>query len=119
MDDLVQFLRDCLNDDEQAARTAKPGPWHDDDGSVYASHPTDEVVSYTDSGAHIARHDPARVLREVEAKRALLSRYEAMTADVLVVTGREAILSEYRRIILPGLALPYADRPDYQETWKP
>ncbi|MGA6873084.1 DUF6221 family protein [Streptomyces pratensis] len=142
MDDLVQFLRARLDEDAETALSAALGrskyaAWRADETDVY----TQEVIlsghahrvadtgptypgadDYEEDAAratHIARHDPARVLREVEAKRALLSRYEAMTADVLVVTGREAILSEYRRIILPGLALPYADHPDYQETWKP
>lgn len=118
MDDLVQFLRDCLNDDEQAARTAKPGPWYDDDGSVYASHPTDEVVSYTDSGAHIARHDPARVLREVEAKRRALDHYQAVRTHAK--GGEPYLLAEGAvRKQIQIMALPYADHPDYQETWKP
>ncbi|MFE4829970.1 DUF6221 family protein [Streptomyces sp. NPDC056672] len=43
---------------------------------------------------HVALHDPARVLREVEAKRRLLSRHVLSPA-----TG--------------DLASPYADHPDY------
>ncbi|MFG2722699.1 DUF6221 family protein [Streptomyces sp. NPDC048416] len=68
---------------------------------------------------HIGRHDPARVLAEIEAKRQLLDRYEAMESGVLVMIGVESILSEYRRVLLPSLALPYADHPDYREEWRP
>ena len=42
-----------------------------------------------------------------------------MAAGVLVMTGVDAILSEYRRVILPGLAAEYADHPDFKEEWKP
>ncbi|MFE1515705.1 DUF6221 family protein [[Kitasatospora] papulosa] len=121
MDDLVQFLRAQL--DREAARATG---WHDLECDIHEHLDAGLLAQIAAArmledvpGAVCDCGGPARVLREVEAKRALLSRYEAMTADVLVVTGREAILSEYRRIILPGLALPYADHPDYQETWKP
>lgn len=117
--DLVAFLRARLDETARKARKAKPGPWHSAGGSEYATHPTDEVVDYArddgESADHIAENAPARVLREVEAKRELLSRYEAMEADVLVVTGVESILSEYRRVILPGLAAVYSDHADYRE----
>lgn len=119
MDELVRWLGEQLDTDAAKAQSAKPGPWHVDGGSVYATHPTDEVVDYSESAVHIAEHDPARVLREIDAKRELLSRYEAMAAHVLVMTGVESILSEYRRVILPRLALPYADRPGYREEWRP
>lgn len=111
---MVAFVQARLDDAERDALAATSGPWQADGGSVYVGHPVNEVVSYTESAAHIARQDPARTLREIAAKRELLSRYEAMAADVLVMTGVEVILSEYRRAILPGLALPYADHPDYQ-----
>ncbi|NED73352.1 hypothetical protein G3I51_13565 [Streptomyces sp. SID9944] len=69
---------------------------------------------------HIAEWDPARVLREIDAKRQLLSQYEALAAGVLVLTsGTQEILSEYRRVILPSLAAAYSDRPGYREEWRP
>ncbi|MEU5496199.1 DUF6221 family protein [Streptomyces griseofuscus] len=143
MDGLVRWLGEQLDVDEQVAREATPGPWQNaptnrhhatasgrSEEAVFASPPdtgatvvaiTGEAVErrHLVDAEHIARWDPARVLREIDAKRQLLSRYEAMAADVLVATGVEAILSEYRRVILPGLALPYADRPGYREEWRP
>ncbi|WP_405391071.1 DUF6221 family protein [Streptomyces sp. NBC_01102] len=137
MDDLVQFLKDRFAEDEQLAVDTESATdeglhWYEHqrepgDGRWTLIDDFDEDIAEVNCSAagdkavarHIARHDPARVLREVEAKRGLLSRYEAMATDVLVMTGVEAIRSEYRRAILPGLALPYAAHSDYQETWKP
>ncbi|MBX6358139.1 MAG: hypothetical protein IRZ05_20110 [Micromonosporaceae bacterium] len=62
-------------------------------------------------GMHIARHDPARVLADVDAKRRII----------------EAALGEQDHgdfgwawtQVLALLALPYADRPGYQDEWRP
>src|SRR5687767_7827181 len=61
------------------------------------------------------------VLADCEAKRELIDRFVAMEKDVLYLTGRESIMSEYRRIILPLMAESYAKlgRPGYQESWRP
>ncbi|MFF3158491.1 DUF6221 family protein [Streptomyces sp. NPDC057910] len=148
MDDLVQFLRDRLDEDETVAHlAAEPeswmelnrqprADWHvqlwadpdvaaviaDPESSAYPVAATPDGMDERDAEAratHIARHDPARVLADVEAKRELLGRYEALESGVLVMTGAESILSEYRRVVLPSLALPYADHPDYREEWRP
>ncbi|MCT2591120.1 DUF6221 family protein [Streptomyces sp. N2-109] len=140
--DLTAFLRARLDEDEAVARKAKPGPWRADGGSVYAAHPTDEVVDYArdNSAPHIARHGPARVLREVEAKKRMVTAYEyalemktANAANYQAWVNNDAPpypeaaegTDEQRREI-PGLAhalrlltLPYADHPDYREEWLP
>lgn len=60
---------------------------------------------------HIARHDPARVLAECEAKRRIVERCSAVDY---------AMPSTYlAHGILGLLALPYADHPDYREEWRP
>jgi hypothetical protein len=68
---------------------------------------TDSV--WTEVGEHIARHDPARVLREVEAKRRIVDlfgpRHERHDPDAFD--------------LLMLLALPYSDRPGYQKVWRP
>jgi len=54
---------------------------------------------------HIARHDPARVLAECAAKRAIIElsvNWDGFTRNVDV---------------LRALAAVYADHPDYQEAW--
>src|SRR6266851_9644248 len=76
MIDLVVFLNARLRDDEAAARAAAPGPWRGRDAGSWS-----EVAPAKGTGPeaadteHIARHDPARVLREVAAKRAILEFY--------------------------------------------
>lgn len=126
MEELLQFLRDRTIEDKQAAKRAKPGPWYADGGGVYATDPTDEVVSYTESSApHIARHNPARVLTEIDAKRRIIADYEdaerSLTAAAPgtpphdIMTGATNTLRRTLRL----LALSYADHPGYREEWRP
>ena len=61
-------------------------------------------------GAHIARHDPARIVRDVEAKRRIL--------DGVPCTDYLGDASVCRRT-LKLLALPYADRPGFRDEWRP
>jgi hypothetical protein len=137
---LVVWLRAQFDDDERIARACGDVPWVDDVpgmvhvdpaairgnkwafghlGYVVSADPSDLGNAYR---AHIAAHDPARVLREVAARRRILNeclkeierenatgrRYPASTAWALAVTT------------IRLLALPYADRPGYRaEKWKP
>lgn len=88
-DGLVAFLAGCLDEDEAAARrAASESPWRvsdvNDDGSrsVRCAEAPDglwhgdvaEHIAGSDA-AHIARHDPARVLAEAAAKRAILAEH--------------------------------------------
>jgi len=74
-----------------------------------------------ENGVHAARHDPARVLREVEATRAVLAEYEhalerrAEHPDDVASAG--ALLTMVR--VMKLLALPYAEHPDYRKEWRP
>ncbi|MGY5127323.1 DUF6221 family protein [Streptomyces nigrescens] len=120
---LVAFLRARLDEEEVAAHTAPAGPWHADGDSVYASHPADLVVeyAYNDGAEHIARHDPARVLAEIEAKRAIVDQYAEVQemdredAEPEFAYGRAVGLGEAVRL----LALPYQEHPDYRPEWRP
>lgn len=127
MDELVAFLRERLDDEERAAQRADEGPWR---LRTLGRHDLAAVHTDAASGAvqldgsrasanavHIVLHDPARVLRGIVAKRELISRCEALRADVLIIAGAEVILSEYRRVILPGLAATYSDHPGYRPEW--
>lgn len=64
---------------------------------------------------HIARHDPARVLAECEAKRRIVE--EVYPALELEFGG--AYRGEPATLLLQLLALPYADHPDFREEWRP
>ncbi|MFE9845791.1 DUF6221 family protein [Streptomyces goshikiensis] len=146
MDDLVQFFqffRACLDEDERIASATVPGPWEwtpegdqwgDCGPSLVQCLGGEEVdvlsawghdawgMSVADGAAeHIARHDPARVLAEVDVKRQVLDRYEEQAC--LLANHMGGILTKYlveellRTVRL--LALPYADRPGYLDKWRP
>ncbi|WP_326806045.1 DUF6221 family protein [Streptomyces sp. NBC_01788] len=148
MDGLVQWLRDQLDEDEQVARAAGggwrelPKNWVSLRSSGVGQAPAHRVALVLDEGerAHIVRHDPARVLRELDAKRRILALYataiEGRTA--LRARMREAIekdSDEFTRLhrqesellemagrmapVVRLLALPYVDRPGYREEWRP
>lgn len=65
--------------------------------------------------AHVARHDPARVLREVTAKRALLDEFELPGLDCDATDAEPDNCRQHR--VLRQLAAPYSDHPDYREEW--
>ena len=69
----------------------------------------------TADGAHIARHDPARVLREVEAKRRIVD-VAGRRLDRYIGTGAQVA---FEWLTLRLLALPYDDRDGYREEWRP
>lgn len=138
MDDLVQFLRDRLNEDERAAQRADPGQWifrtlgrHD-----LAAVKTETGMAQLDgsrataNAVHMTRHDPARVLREVEAKRRMLDEHTParppgrpnMERHCLSCTTAQTwdeASGESTCLTLRLLALPYADHPDYRNDWRP
>jgi hypothetical protein len=123
MDELVEFLRARLDEEAAAAREAS-GRWRraginsveDSDG---------RLVIYGDGSAptsaeaeHIASHDPARVLADVEAKRRIVAELEhADPYDMDYWGGRGGY--DRAQTTLRLLALPYVDHPDYRQEWRP
>ncbi|MFF8910178.1 DUF6221 family protein [Streptomyces olivaceoviridis] len=138
MDDLVQWLRAQLDEDERIARAATPGPWEQDEPERcdFLRSGDGYVVDCGGSRAprenaqHVARHDPARVLREIDAKRQLLDEHKPdrpkgrpnMERHCLTCTTAQAwdeTAREANCLTLQLLALPYEDRPGYREGWRP
>ncbi|MEU8829364.1 DUF6221 family protein [Streptomyces sp900116325] len=154
-DTLVQFLRARLDDDERTARgTTMPLDWHQGPGDdpewtsaeMVLMWPPEFHTPYEQDkhwrgltaepaglAAHIARHDPARVLAEVEAKRQLVKLHGRATlragggaqyfATETVCRSCEPNHQFPERSwpcpTLRLLALPYADHPDYRPEWAP
>jgi Family of unknown function (DUF6221) len=117
--DLVAFLRARLDEDERLATLARPEFFTPECLAVFAS---------AGDAAHVIRHDPARVLREVEAKRAILAEifnYEA------VIDGEWGDCHEADQIAagmcpdhmpdeipaLRVLAAVYSDHPHFDPAW--
>lgn len=154
MNDLVDFLRARLDEDEAIARAAVI-PAHEGP-NAYQPHPelaewvyrkggeveygggqyevplwggrmgtsspmyvtcdgeglspaVDETV-----GPHIARHDPARVLREVAAKRALIDHAERVLFEI---TNRFHPGRRMAVHLLHTMGTVYADHHDYLSEW--
>lgn len=132
-DDLVAFLRARLNEDERTARRAGDSFRQVGETGVIVATEGDraeECASAYWAGVaeHIVRHDPARVLREVEAKRGVLELHaprERGDGCVVCDDGNDSCgcLSgpnwSYPCDTVKILALPYADHPGYDEGWRP
>jgi hypothetical protein len=80
---ITEFLTARLDEDEAVARAASPGPWHPNaeldevlamDGITVADGFALSGPQTRATTEHIARHDPARVLADVEAKRRIVER---------------------------------------------
>jgi hypothetical protein len=139
-EDLTTWLRAQLEDDERVARAAAercgchggvPDWDFADDGEdgriVVRDDPHPNVSrrlskrwnrSYDDlfAARHIARHDPARVLAEVEAKRRILDWLDKSEDWMFDKSyGGQPDCDAVRAL----LALPYATRPGYRDEWRP
>ena len=141
---LAEFLAARLDDEEASAKAATPGPWRTHDTFLDTGGHTATVLSGEGNGtglrawlptfkgvdqpwdgernawadaAHIALHDPSRVLREVEAGRKLLARWHEADSRRSVSAEDEA-----RAWLLDGLladrAGVYSDHPGYG-SWVP
>lgn len=136
MSEIVEFLKARLDEDEQIARTSIGShpelaewsyePWspgvkgsgeviapNDRDSSGYPEYITcdrEGVIHAVEEhvGPHIARHDPARVLREVKAKRRVIDQIDKLDGW----TDNYQFHLEYTSVI-GHLASAYSDHPDY------
>lgn len=132
-DGLVAFLRDCLDEDEAAARRAPDARWFVpewDDSSVYLSGtgaaPLLRGIAGSTAAAHAAQHQPTRVLAEVEAKRRIVRLHTPHLVETIDPDGQEhhgwfcdRDDDEWPCADLRALAAPCADRPGYQQEWRP
>ena len=106
------------------------------DGDDWVPVPTSGTGSVVEDAAHIARHDPVRVLAECAAKRRIIALHEVQVDEDGGSTkdGRHDTLywcatcdedRGYGCWIQPGcqtlriLAAVYADHPDYRDEWMP
>ena len=137
---ITEFLLARITEDEKVARAAaREGGgerWqisvvHSamvqlDDGTEWGGETVvyDEGRPGEEQAAHIARHDPARVLAGCEAKRRVVElaaswsdhadRHPAGPDAVSAVLKAQAITAE---TVLRTLAREWADHPDYREEW--
>lgn len=117
MDDLIEFLRARLDEDQRTADAAAEESgvdWYYGNDAVRARREDDMIATGSQDilepgyGKHIARHDPARVLADIEAKRRIID-------DTWGGPDHEDMWLHHLRL----LAAVYADHPDYREKWRP
>lgn len=132
--ELVAFLRARLDEDQQAAQEAAEqvgdGQWEQRNVRIVTTADRDRDVAEDviyECIEHIARHDPARVLAEVNAKRRIIDLHEPdeFERDRCKSCRRDesgwegSVPAEWPCATLRLLALPYADHADYREEWRP
>ena len=125
---LTEFLNARFDEDEAVALDAMGGPWEVRGRSVYQADGAPSLnpvaADAWDYAPHIARHSPARVLREVEAKRKILDMASEASGldqqvDMEFRAGPRDMDAEpfLGDLLRRALALPYRDQPDYQQEW--
>jgi hypothetical protein len=139
-EELAAFVRARLDEDEATALAALVGPWHVD------RHPTQGlrimdvaglVVTWTPGfyergdrdASYIARYDPARALRSIAAKRAVLARHRPRPLGQWPVCANcrpvdpeypdDTTSARWPCPDLRDLASIWSDHPDYRPEWSP
>lgn len=134
-EDLTQWLRAQLDEDERIARAATLGPWVQsgigdygwtvDFGRPGAGVETADTEQGLADADFIAAHNPARALREIDAKRRMLDEFTQ--AGSVPDTPERRTSPHWKGDFgyLQGLARAvhllasaYADRPGYREEWR-
>lgn len=135
---ITGFLLAQIAEDEAAARAATLGEWWYDPTkvnsvdrgeavfagqrglhavTVASTGPADDPASMADA-AHIARHDPARVLAECEAKRRIVELHAEYADFGDCSTCGDVPQVEYPCETLRVLASVYANRPGFDPAWR-
>lgn len=133
----LNFLAARLDEDEQVAWAVQDnsspwtGQWQAEGDAALRTY-NGHVLAYRPDGspfkpgvlAHMARHDPARALREVEAKRKIMKRHFRRRLPDWDREGQVGFecaqcLNEFPCLTLQLLAEPYSGHADYQPEWRP
>jgi hypothetical protein len=106
MDDLVTFLRERLAEDERIATAARSGYFRPEVLGTFSA---------VGDMRHVLRHNPARVLADVDAKRRIIGLCDGGAQYPDYEGGYQFAWEDTLRL----LALPYASHPDYRAEWTP
>lgn len=126
MTGLVEFLRARLDERAAAAEEVQrthPGPWrYLPDEYAYVRDATDSVVMYDEGALYpagamfIAANDPAAVLADVAAKRALIEEIEGLETQIDGEWGNGTGFTD-SQTALRFLAAPFAGHPEFDPAW--
>lgn len=132
---IVEFLEARADEVEQVAKEADPGPWridehrrnvvrpaalfdwvgvagHREDVPLFTGQTSNRGQRPYKDAAHIVRHDPVRVLREVEAKREIVNVHSGPHS-----CGVSDYDDDDPCPTLRLLAFPDHDHPDHDPAW--
>ena len=125
--DMAAYLLERIAEDEQAARGAvsdRPGSWVQGDNDApgwdrdlvyyHSDWSGWTQFDYESMAAHVARHDPARVIAECEAKRWIVERCQWVRDNRDYADWATADMADE---VLQHLVQVYADRPDFPSMW--
>lgn len=133
VDEMIAFIGARLDEIEQDAHSCGSAPWEllpeARQVNVSAEAIRNEKWKYgwggyvgsfehVENARHVARHDPARVLADVAARREIVSRLHA-SIERSWQFGEEAreLVAQLAVLILQQLAALDADHPDYDPGW--
>ena len=131
----TDFILARVAEDEEAARAAYASPWWaKDDGHVWTGDddPDEGPTVYVNGGiyanqrrtaAHIARHDPDRVLADCRTKRRVVTRHQLRKFFHPGPNSPSLTCSWCSHVPWPCIDLRdyasiWADHPDYDEAWR-
>lgn len=135
-DDLVVWLRGQLDVDAHVAASAIQetggAQWEPDDGGccVVVSVPDSQRLTGDDgplvaetrhwqNSEYIARHDPAFVLADIAAKRAVLAEVDLVATEHRPGDSDSVARCAQMEYVLRLFAAAYADRDGYRDEWRP
>lgn len=132
MTDIVAFLHARLNEDEQIAQSAAPGPWTvtklysdvfsvtDSTGHDVANESSNGLLE-TGNAQHMARQHPPRTLAEVAAKRRIIdycrNAIEVGEIHPNTTWNDDAAGAVIGAHVLALMTLPYQDHADFDSAW--
>lgn len=132
MSDLVAWLTKILDEDERWAASganfhnwSPRNPWQLDDAVSVRDIAVNGIrvgTISTDYDEHVTRHDPASVLADIAAKRAIIDEYVARDKDADLMLGPDCLRQREwsgLRLAVQLMATGYAARPGYRDEWKP
>lgn len=112
MTDLVEFLRARLDEDAEVANATRKFEQR-------VPHTEQWFASHSNAITSMAPH---RAVAEVEAKRRLLGShydYRGVCTRCFDWQNKPVEREPFPCEVVRLLALPYADHPDYDESWRP
>jgi hypothetical protein len=137
---LPGFLLARLDEDEAAARASaevNPPPWSAEvwqdeltglvvggktkanrylDGALWDNEGAQSLSMEPPTAVHIARHDPARVLADCKAIRAIVALYRRAVAEQVLGEPKTVLALG---VVLMHLSAEFADHPSYRPEWTP